>query len=100
MRTQSAVVAKGERIKAATKDVIVAWLVAATSYIAGKPDLVKRSFKACGISHALGGYENNLVRVDPESATGDSDDEEEQAGYDDDDVPIAELIAREIEAGH
>ena len=101
MKEESAkVVGTGERIKAASKEEIVRWLASATDYIKGKPDLVRRSFKACGISNMLSGQEDSLIRKDAvETPTADSDDDAELEvdDYEDDDVPIAELISREIE---
>ena len=58
-----------------------------------------RSFKACGISNKLGGSEDSLVRSIPETEGAcDSDDDTDDLDYNnDDDTPLAVLIAREIE---
>ena len=76
----------GDRVKAPTKQFIVDWLVAAWSYIEGKPELVVRSFKACGISNKLGGSKDSLVRCMPETEGAcDSDDDTDELDYNDDD---------------
>lgn len=97
---------KKERMKAATKETVLSWLVNAVKAIEEKPAMVHYSFLVCGISNKLDGSENDLIRKDipierkddSASASGssglsldqvfaDSDDEDEFDGFDAGDIP-------------
>jgi len=68
--------------------------------IQGKLKLVVRSFTACGISNNLGGSEDLLVQAwTKREEACDSDNKTNNLNYcDDDDTPLAMLIAQELES--
>jgi len=77
------------KIKAASKQQLVDWIVTAVDKLREKPDLIKKSFVVTGIAPALNGAEDHLVRKDDEEAAGsdyDDDSENEFLGFTDDDI--------------
>ena len=89
----------GARVKAASKEEVVSWIVSAVSSIQAKPELIMCSFLACGISNTLNGSEDYLIRkessvekkdyqgkehCDPFDSESDCDEFE---GFDPEDIP-------------
>lgn len=79
----------GERLKAATKEEVFSWIKSAVNSLKEKPDLVRKSFKVCGISNNINGSEDNLVHSDDSVPFLDSNDEEEFDGFDVEDLATA-----------
>ena len=79
----------GERVKSASKETVVNWIESAVNSLIERPDMVRKSFKACGISNNLNGCEDSEIRVDPPVPDFvDSDDEEyEFDGFEPSDLP-------------
>ena len=83
----------GERVKSATKETVVNWLVSAVNSLIEKPDMVRKSFKVCGISNNLNGSEDSEIRCEPPvpvpaSDILDSDDEDfEFEGFEASELP-------------
>ena len=46
---------------ALTKDDVVDWIIRAHALLESQPQCVTKSFKVCGISNSLDGFENALV---------------------------------------
>ena len=65
------------------------WIESAVNSLIERPDMVRKSFKACGISNNLNGCEDSEIRVDPPVPDlVDSDDEEyEFDGFEPSDLP-------------
>ena len=53
-------------IKPATKQQIVEWVVQSSDTLGSKEEVIKKSFLVCGISNALDGTQNNLIRCSKE----------------------------------
>ena len=53
-----------ERIKTASKEQVVSWLLSAVISIQNKPEMIMYSFLMCGISNPLDGSEDNFIRKD------------------------------------
>lgn len=53
-------------IKPATKQQVVDWVVQSSNTLGTKEEVVKKSFLVCGISNALDGTQNNLIRCSKE----------------------------------
>ena len=81
----------GDRVKSATKETVVSWLASAVDSLVEKPDMVRKSFKVCGISNNLNGSEDGEIRSDPPVPANDfldSDDEDfEFEGFEASDLP-------------
>lgn len=83
----------GERVKSATKETVVNWLVSAVNSLIEKPVMVRKSFKVCGISNNLNGSEDSEIRCEPPvpvpaSDILDSDDEDfEFEGFEASELP-------------
>lgn len=90
MRTASQKLSVGEKVKAATKELVIKWLENACDYISSNRTLIMKSFLVCGISNSLNGSEDSLVREDV-VATGNfiesDEDEEEFEGFSPEDLP-------------
>lgn len=68
---------------------MVNWIESAVNSLIERPDMVRKSFKACGISNNLNCCEDSEIRVDPPVPDFvDSDDEEyEFDGFEPSDLP-------------
>ena len=53
---------RGERVKAASKETVIGWLVSAFKTIQTKPSMIMYSFLVCGISNKLDGSQDNFIR--------------------------------------
>ena len=51
-----------EKIPKPSKKLVLDWVVAAWRELQERPELIKRSFKVCGISNNFDGTEDKLVR--------------------------------------
>ena len=81
----------GDRVKAATKEQVLSWIQCAVKSIQDKPDLVRKSFKVCGIRNRLNGSEDNQIRSEvADIEMVDSENEEEEfEGFDFEDLSSA-----------
>ena len=52
----------GERPKTASKQQVVEWVVDSNKFLDSKREMVAKSFLVCGISNALDGSQNNMIR--------------------------------------
>ena len=55
----------GECVKSASKETVVNWIESAVNSLTERPDMVRKSFKACGISNNLKGSEDSEILIDP-----------------------------------
>ena len=51
----------GERIKPASKQQVIDWIVQANKLLDAKKEVIQKSFLVCGISNALDGSQNSLI---------------------------------------
>ena len=51
----------GQKIKTASKKQVIDWFEQANKDLDSKKDLIRKSFKVCGISNSLDGKENTLI---------------------------------------
>jgi hypothetical protein len=79
---------KGGNRRAPSKIVMLKWIKQAWDAIS--PDIVRKSFKKCGISNAIDGSEDNLFQND------DDDDTDPFEGFDEQDVQMDEDIIANI----
>lgn len=97
-----------ERLKAADKATVLSWIVKATFSLQEKKEIIRKSFKVCGITNSMNGSENSMIRCDsmlcPDSqacdvltASYDSDDEEEFEGFSTSDLEEAMLNLRALD---
>ena len=59
----------GERLQPPSKQQVVNWVVAANQHIGGNPVMIKKSFLVCGVSNALDGSQNHIIRCAKELPT-------------------------------
>ena len=62
MHKQVATQDPGERLKTASKQQVVEWAEDSNKLLDSKRKMVARSFLVCGISNALNGSRNNMIR--------------------------------------
>ena len=62
MQKQVATQDPGERPKTASKQQVVEWVVDSNKLLDSKREMVAKSFLVCGISIALDGSQNNMIR--------------------------------------
>ena len=62
MQQQVSQVPAGERLKLATKQVVIDWGVQSNRLLNTKKEIICKSFLVCGISNALGGSQNQFIR--------------------------------------
>ena len=74
--------------RAPSKIVMLKWIKQAWDAIS--PDIIRKSFKKCGISNAIDGSEDNLFQND------DDDDTDPFEGFDEQDVQMGEDILANI----
>ena len=79
---------KGGNRRAPSKIVMLKWIKQAWDAIS--PDIIRKSFKKCGISNAIDGSEDNLFQND------DDDDTDPFEGFDEQDVQMDEDIIANI----
>lgn len=79
---------KGGNRRAPSKIVMLKWIKQAWDAIS--PDIIRKSFKKCGISNAIDGSEDNLFQND------DDDDTDPFEGFDEQDVQMDEDILANI----
>ena len=59
----------GERLRSPSKQQVVNWVVAANQHIGGNSVVIKKSFLVCGVSSALDGSQNHILRCAKELPT-------------------------------
>ena len=77
------------KVKPASKQQLVDWIVAAVGKLREKPELIQKSFVVTGITPALNGADDHLVRKDDqcEQLSGsDDDDDYDFLGFTDEDI--------------
>ena len=63
MQQQGATQETGEKIKPASKQQVIDWVVQSNNILDSNEDMIRKSFLVCGISNALDGSENhNMTR--------------------------------------
>ena len=62
MQQQVATQDPGEKIKPASKQQVIDWVVQSNDLLDGNKDMIRKSFLVCGISNALDGSENHMIR--------------------------------------
>jgi hypothetical protein len=82
---------KGGNRRAPSKIVMLKWIKQAWDAIS--PDIIRKSFKKCGISNAIDGSEDNLFQNDDDD---DDDDTDPFEGFDEQDVQMDEDILANI----
>ena len=78
----------GERLKPASKQQVVDWVVQSNKLLDEKKEIIRKSFLVCGISNALDGSQNNLIRCakelsDMSIAYGDEESAQSESESDD-----------------
>ena len=75
------------KIRAPSKQLVVDWVGSALDKLRTRPDLVRKSFVVTGISSALNGADDHLVRKDePADDASDDDSDEEFLGFSPDEI--------------
>jgi len=59
----------GERLKPPSKQQVVDWVVAANQHVGENLAMIKKSFLVCGVSNALDGSQNHIIRCAKELPT-------------------------------
>lgn len=77
------------RIKTASKQIVLDWVINAMDTLKEKRAMIVKSFKVCGISVNLSGSENALIRNDNELNTMDDDSDTEFEGFSPEDLKMA-----------
>ena len=62
MQQQVATQEPGEKIKPASKQQVIDWVVQSNNLLDNNKDMIRKSFLVCGISNALVGSENHMIR--------------------------------------